>query len=61
MFEVVRAFRDYKNNDHYYAVGDTYPVPGYKPTKARIKELVEGTNKNGKVYLREIADKTAEE
>lgn len=56
MFEVVRAFRDAKNKEHFYAVGDTYPVPGYKPTKARIEELVKGTNANGKIYLREVKD-----
>lgn len=60
MFEVVRAFRDAKNNDHYYAVGDTYPVSGYKPTKARIEELVKGTNKNGKVYLKEVKEQKDE-
>lgn len=54
MFEVVRAFYDSKNNDHLYKVGDTYPVPDYKPTKARIEELVNGTNANGKVYLKKI-------
>ena len=56
MFEVVKAFRDAKNNDHYYAVGDTYPVAGYKPTKARIDELVKGTNHTGMVFLKEIKE-----
>lgn len=62
MYEVVRAFRDSKNDDHYYGVGDTYPVSGYKPTKARIEELVKGTNKNGKVYIKKVEeDKTPSE
>ena len=56
MFEVVKAFRDAKNNDHYYAVGDTYPVAGYKPTKARIDELVKGSNQLGMVFLKEIKE-----
>ena len=56
MYEVVRRFRDTKNNDHVYEVGDTYPVSGYKPNKGRIDELVKGTNKYGKVYLKEIKE-----
>ena len=56
MYEVVRAFRDAKNEDHYYGVGDTYPVSGYKPTKARIEELEKGKNKHGKVYIKKVED-----
>lgn len=54
MYEVVRAFRDSKNKDYLYNVGDVYPVSGYKPNEARIEELVEGTNKNGKVYIKKV-------
>ena len=62
MYEVVRAFRDAENDYHYYEVGDAYPVSGYKPSKARIEELVNGTNKNGKVYLKALRKrKTASE
>jgi hypothetical protein len=57
MYRVIRAFRDLKNNEHYYAVGDTYPVAGYKPANARIDELVKGTNANGHVYLEKIEEK----
>lgn len=56
MYEVVRAFRDAKNEDHYYGVGDTYPVSGYKPTKARIEELEKGKNKYGKVYIKKVEE-----
>ena len=44
MYRVISPFRDLKNDEHHYAVGDVYPVEGYKPTKARIKELAEGKN-----------------
>lgn len=54
MYEVIRAFRDSKHNDHLYEVGDSYPVSGSKPTKARIEELLKGTNKYGRVYLKEV-------
>lgn len=56
MYEVIRAFRDAKNEDHYYGVGDTYPVSGYKPTKARIEELEKGKNKYGKVYIKKVGE-----
>ena len=57
MFEVVRAFRDAKNDNHFYKVGDEYPVAGAsKPSKARIEELAKGKNKYGKVYIKEVAE-----
>lgn len=56
MFEVIKAFRDAKNDNHFYDVGDTYPVPGYKPTEARLKELAKGKNKYGVAFLKEVAD-----
>ena len=60
MFEVVRAFRDAQNDDHYYAVGDAYPVHGYTPSESRIEELVKGTNKYGNVYLKKLEETPAE-
>lgn len=56
MYKVIRKFRDTKKVDHVYEVGDTYPIDGYKPTKARIKELTTTANKYGKVYLEEISE-----
>lgn len=56
MYEVIKAFRDSKNNEHFYEVGDTYPVSGYKPTKARIEELTTGKNRFGVAFLKEMAE-----
>lgn len=53
---VIRSFRDLSDNDRLYKVGDKYPAKGEKPTKARVRELLNGTNKNGKVYLKEVPD-----
>lgn len=53
---VNRSFRDLSDNDRLYKVGDKYPAKGEKPTKARVRELLNGTNKNGKVYLKEVPD-----
>ena len=56
MYEVIRAFRDLTDDNRLYQVGDKYPAKGVKPTKTRIKELLTGSNRMGKVYLREIED-----
>ena len=56
MFEVIKAFRDAKNDNHFYDAGDTYPVPGYKPTEAGLKEIAKGKNKYGVAFLKEVAD-----
>ena len=51
MYVVIRAFRDTTDNDRLYCVGDVYPARG-KASKKRIEELLSGTNRNGKVYIR---------
>lgn len=56
MYEVIRAFRDLTDDNRLYQVGDKYPAKGVKPTKTRVKELLTGSNRMGKVYLREIED-----
>lgn len=56
MYIVTRPFTDLSDNNRMYKVGDTYPAEGVKPTKARVKELLTGNNKNRKVYLREVVD-----
>ena len=53
MYKVVSDFRDAKNDNHLYRVGDEYPVAGYKPSKSRIEELAKGKNKFGKVFIEE--------
>lgn len=52
MYVVIRAFRDTTDNDRLYCVGDVYPARG-KASKKRVEELLSGTNRNGKVYIRE--------
>lgn len=52
MYEVVVSFRDLMNNNHLYRVGDTYPVNGYKPTKARIDALANGKNQHNTVFIK---------
>ena len=50
---VTRAFKDSMDNDRLYRVGDVYPAGGGKVNKKRVEELLMGTNRNGKVYIRE--------
>lgn len=58
MYEVVVSFRDLMNDNHLYRVGDTYPVSGYKPTKARIDALANGKNSYNMVFIKpKIAEK----
>ena len=56
MYIVTRPFTDLSDNNRMYKAGDTYPAEGVKPTKARVKELLTGNNKNRKVYLKEVAN-----
>lgn len=56
MYRVISPFRDLKNNEYLYDVGDIYPVEGYKPTKARIKELAEGENPLNRVFIEEVEE-----
>ena len=56
MFKVVSNFRDAKNNNHLYQVGDEYPVAGgNKPSKARLEELAKGKNKYNRIFIEEVA------
>ena len=61
MYEVVSDFYDAKNDGHFYAVGDKYPVNGNKPSKARIEELAKGKNKYGRVFIKEVQKNPSDE
>lgn len=61
MYIVTRAFKDSRDNDRLYLVGDVYPAGGGKVNKKRVEELLTGTNRNGKVYIREEEDEPAED
>lgn len=55
-FKVVNHFTDLKDNRHKYQVGDIYPREGYKPTLARIKQLMSGNNKLKKSLIKPIEE-----
>ncbi len=54
MYIVIRAFKDSMDNDRFYRVGDVYPAGGGKVNKKRAEELLLGTNRNGRMYIREV-------
>lgn len=61
MYKVIRAFSDSTDKNRLYKVGDVYPVDGAKTTKARVKALLTGENKNNKVYIEEVSEETETE
>lgn len=61
MYKVIRAFCDSADKNRLYNVGDVYPVEGAKPTKARVKALLTGENKNNNVYIEEVSEETETE
>lgn len=54
MYEVIYKFKDLKDGDHIYAIGDLYPRDGYTPSSKRIKELSGRNNKIGKKLIRKV-------
>ncbi|AHN23272.1 hypothetical protein [Lysinibacillus varians] len=54
-YKVIYMFRDLKDNDHIYKVGDKYPRKG-RVTKARIDELSSTDNKIGIPLIEEISE-----
>ena len=57
MYKVVSNFRDAKDNNRLYEIGDESPaVDAPKPTKTRILELAKGKNPYGVVFIEEIEE-----
>ena len=59
MYIVVSKFKDLKDNEHIYNVGDIYPREGINiedVDSKRIKELSTKKNKIGKVLIQEIEE-----
>ena len=54
MYEVILKFSERYDDGHIYSVGDTYPQEGFSPPQGRVEELLDGTNRARKVYLKAI-------
>ena len=57
MYLAIRNFVDLEDGLHRYVKGDKYPRQGYKPSKERIKALMDGSNKSGYKLIREVKAK----
>lgn len=55
-YEVIYKFKDLKDNDHIYKVGDIYPREGLELSKKRIKELSTNKNQIGKILIKKIEE-----
>ena len=63
VYKVIHKFKDLKDNDYIYKVGDIYPHEGVKiedVAKSRIKELSSMKNKIGEVLIEEEKETTEE-
>ena len=57
MYRVIKAFRDLKDNNRLYSVGDTFPHNGVEVEAERIAELSSDKNRLGVPLIEEIAEK----
>ena len=56
-YKVIKAFYDLQNGDHYYEVGDDFPVKGTNASDKRIKELSGCNNRQKTPLIVETAEK----
>lgn len=61
-YEVIESFRDSKDKNKLYQVGDSYPKPANKKvSKSRIDSLSSKDNKIGKPFIKELEDAKEEQ
>ena len=57
MYRVIKAFRDLKDNNRLYSVGDTFPHNGVEACAERVAELSSDKNLQGVPLIEEVAEK----
>ena len=57
MYKVIQRFRDLKDNNHAYSVGDTFPHNGVAVDAERVAELASDKNRLGVPLIEEITEK----
>ena len=57
MYKVIKRFRDLKDNNHAYSVGDTFPHNGVDVGAERIAELASDKNRLGVPLIEGVAEK----
>ncbi|HEL2478188.1 TPA: hypothetical protein TZY66_000338 [Streptococcus suis] len=55
VYKVIRPFKDLTDPDkHDYALGETYPRAGHKPSDDFVQGLLTGSNSAGSIFLATI-------
>lgn len=54
LYRVVSSFKDLKDDDHIYLVGEEFPRKGKRPSQERIDELLGSDNKQGRPVIEKI-------
>jgi len=60
MYKVIERFKDLKDNNYIYNVGDKFPRKGKRVAKARIAELSGSDNRRGRPVIEEIEEEDEE-
>lgn len=56
-YKVINVFKDTKDNNTVYAVGEEYPKTDHKPSKKRIEELQKKHPKYKRKFIEEVKEK----
>lgn len=58
IYKVIYGFTDLVDDGYVYNAGDTYPRTNYSPSKERIAELSNNSNRQKKPLIEQIQEKT---
>ena len=56
MYKAIERFKDLKDGNFLYNVGDVFPRKGKRVSKARLAELSGSDNKRGKPVIEEVEE-----
>lgn len=54
MYRTIIAFNDLQDNERSYRVGETFPRPGLRVSKARLEELSTNNNRMGYPLIKAV-------
>ena len=60
MYRVIKFFRDLKDNNHAYHVGDSFPHDGMEVTEDRLLELSTDANRRHEPLIEKVEDEAVE-
>ena len=56
MYKVIERFKDLKDENRIYEVGDKFPRKGKRVSKARLAELSGSENRRGRPVIAEVEE-----